>query len=162
MRFLKVTDHSPHENFKASSVNILKWCTNFNLTHKISGNNLLPPTPCVKSLSKPREPLCKGLEITHTRTHHNRNDSAGRVIGLSHRALSEHTQHSQKTENYSSEGIRTRNLSNRTTQTHALDRTPSGIGGNKRTFKILLLSTRRTSSHTSIFRSISKSTGNYS
>jgi hypothetical protein len=43
----------------------------------------------------------------HTREHHTRYDSSGRVIGPSQRPLPDNTQHSQETDVYAPDGIRT-------------------------------------------------------
>ena len=55
------------------------------------------------------------LEISrsHTKTHHSRYDSSGRVISSSQRPLPDNTQHSQQTNIYAPGGIRTQDLSKR-------------------------------------------------
>ena len=63
-------------------------------------------------------PVGQGLLIpevsrSHTTTHHNRQESSGRVISPSQRPLPDNTQHSQQTEIHAPCGIRTHNLSRR-------------------------------------------------
>ena len=55
------------------------------------------------------------LEVprSHTRRHHSRWDSSGRVISLSQKPLPDNTQHSQRTTIHAPGGIRTRNPSKR-------------------------------------------------
>jgi hypothetical protein len=57
--------------------------------------------------------LIHEVSRSHTTTHHSRYDSFGRVISLSQRPLPDKTQHSQKTNFYAPDGIRTINLSRR-------------------------------------------------
>ena len=53
------------------------------------------------------------ISISHTPTHHSRQDSSGRVISPSRRPLPDITQHSQQTNVHARGGIRTHNLSRR-------------------------------------------------
>ena len=57
--------------------------------------------------------LLHEVSTSHTRTHHSRLDSSGRVISPSQRPLPDNTQHSQQTDIYASGGTRTRNPSKR-------------------------------------------------
>jgi hypothetical protein len=52
--------------------------------------------------------------LDHTTTHHRRLDCSGRVISSSQRPLHDNTQHSQRTDIYVFDGIRTHNFSRRT------------------------------------------------
>ena len=72
---------------------------------------------CLLSDSPPL-PVGQGLLIhevsrSHTKTHHSRHDSSGRVISSSQRPLPDNTQHSQQTDIHAPGGIRTHNLSRR-------------------------------------------------
>ena len=63
-------------------------------------------------------PVGHGLLIhevsrSHTKMHHSRKDSSGRVISSSQRPLPDNTQHSQQTDIHAPGGIRTLNLSMR-------------------------------------------------
>ena len=55
----------------------------------------------------------KFVFLVDTTTHHNRQDSAGRVIRSSQRPLPDNTQHSQQTDIHVPGGIRTHDLSRR-------------------------------------------------
>ena len=52
---------------------------------------------------------------SHTKTHHSRHDSSGRVISSLQRTLPDNTQHSQETNAHAPGGIRTDNISRRAT-----------------------------------------------
>ena len=62
-----------------------------------------------------QELLIREVSRSHTTTHHNRHDSPGWVISLSHRPLPDNTRHSQQTNIHTAGGIRTHNLSRRAT-----------------------------------------------
>jgi len=56
----------------------------------------------------PQQPSSFLRLLHHTRTHHNRYDSSGRVIGPSQRPLPDNTQYSRQTDIHASGGIWTR------------------------------------------------------
>ena len=60
--------------------------------------------------------LVHEVSISHTTTHHSRQDSSGRVISLSQRPLPDNTLHSQQTDIHDPGRIRTHNLSRRTAE----------------------------------------------
>ena len=64
----------------------------------------------------------------HIQTHHIRKDSSGRVIGPTHRPLSDNTQHSQGTDIYAPAEFEPAIPASEGPQTHALDRTNTVIG----------------------------------
>ena len=53
------------------------------------------------------------VSISHTTTHHSRQDSSGRMISAPQRPLADNTQHSQQTDIHVPTGIRTHSLSRR-------------------------------------------------
>jgi hypothetical protein len=64
----------------------------------------------------------------HTQPHHTRKDSSGRVIGPTHRPLSDNTQHSQGTDIYVPAEFKPAISASERLQTHALDRATTVIG----------------------------------
>ena len=64
----------------------------------------------------------------HTQTHHNRQESSGRVISATQRPLPDNTQHSKGTHIHAPPGFEITIPAIERPQTHALDRAVTGIG----------------------------------
>ena len=83
---------------------------NINSSEQSAASVFSPPPPLALWPNKGHGLLILEVSRSHTTTHHNRQDSSGRVISSSHRPLPDNTQHSQQTNIHVSGGIRTHDL----------------------------------------------------
>jgi len=79
------------------------------------GNNIIIYIIILCGAAAQRGPWPSLFEVSwsHTKTHHSRYDSSGRVISSSQRPLPDNTQHSRQTNIHAPRGIRTHDLSKR-------------------------------------------------
>jgi len=87
----------------------------------VSGAKAHPPP-----LSGPWSPPSRGVWVSHTTTHHNRQDSSGREISPTHRPLSDNTQHNNRQISIPPMGFETAISAGERTQTDALERAGTG------------------------------------
>ena len=88
--------------------------TNINSSEEPDARVLSPvPPPSALWPNAGHGLLIHEVSISHTTTHHNRQDSSGRVISSSQRPLPDNTKHSQQTNIHVPGGIRTQDICRR-------------------------------------------------